>query len=261
MRGDRFNKGKTRHALAPDYAQEQYAKVLTTGAEKYSPNNWRKGMPWLEVMDSLLRHANAWKSGEDYDPETGLLHTAHIMCNAAFLTEYYMIAPQYDDRPHSYLQPSKIGLDVDEVLADWVGHWTERFGQERPEVWSFDRNIKEKFDQVDQSFWMSIPMKTYPHELSFEPACYITSRPIPTSITEQWLDECGFPAAPVYTVKEGESKAQVALQAGIDIFVDDRYENFVQMNRAGICCYLFDAPHNQRYDVGHKRIKNLSELC
>ncbi len=41
---------------------------------------------------------------------------------------------------------------------------------------------------------------------------------------------------------------------------DDKYETFVEMNKAGILCFLYDAPHNQRYDVGFKRIKNLSEL-
>ena len=46
----------------------------------------------------------------------------------------------------------------------------------------------------------------------------------------------------------------------IDIFVDDRFDNFVELNKAGICCYLFDAPHNRRYDVGYKRIKSLKEL-
>ena len=29
-----FNEGKTRHDLVPAFAQEQYAKVLTKGAEK-----------------------------------------------------------------------------------------------------------------------------------------------------------------------------------------------------------------------------------
>lgn len=37
--GKRFNKGKTRHDLAPAFAQEQYAKVLTMGAEKYVEYN------------------------------------------------------------------------------------------------------------------------------------------------------------------------------------------------------------------------------
>jgi len=52
----------------------------------------------------------------------------------------------------------------------------------------------------------------------------------------------------------------VAMKSGIEIYVDDRYENFVELNNAGICCFLFDAPHNRRYQVGFKRIYSLSEL-
>lgn len=260
--GKRYNQGKSRHDLIPPFAQEQYARVLTKGAEKYAAHNWRKGMAWSKVIASLKRHINAFESGEDYDPETGLLHMAHVMCNAAFLSEYYKIYPQGDDRTHKYLTPPKIGLDIDEVLANWVEHWTEYHGQEVPETWNFDRNIGDKFKslQDDKEFWLSIPCKTLPQEIHFEPHCYITSRTIPVEWTIEWLDRNGFPTMPVYCVGHGESKVEVAKKSGIDIFVDDRYENFVELNAAGICCFLFDAAHNRRYDVGYKRIKSLKEL-
>ena len=40
----------------------------------------------------------------------------------------------------------------------------------------------------------------------------------------------------------------------------DSFENFVELNNAGICCFLFDAPHNRRYYVGYKRITSLRKL-
>lgn len=261
-KGLRFNEGKTRHDLVPQFAQEQYARVLTKGAEKYEEYNWAKGMSWTSVIASLKRHTSAFERGEDYDKESGLLHTAHIMCNAAFITEYYKIYPQGDDRPHQYLKRVKIGLDIDEVLADWVGHWTKHYKQKIPKSWNFDRDIAAKFDELkdNKDFWLSIPVKTNPDDIPFEPHCYLTSRSIPTEWTEEWLDKNGFPTVPVYTVGLGKSKVEVAKESGIDIYVDDRFENFVELNNAGVCCYLFDAPHNQRYDVGYKRIKSLSEL-
>lgn len=263
MEGLRYNEGKSRYDLIPAFAQEQYAKVLTRGAEKYAERNWELGMKWSKVIASLERHLQAIKRGEDFDIETGLLHSAHVMCNAAFLTEYYKIFPQGDDRPHQYLRTSKIGLDIDEVLADWVGHWTRYHGQEVPETWNFDRSIGEKFRKLkdDKEFWLSIPVKTNPSDIHFEPHCYITSRSIPKEWTEEWLDKNGFPTMPVYSVGINQSKVEVAKESGIDIFVDDRFENFVELNNAGICCYLFDAPHNQRYKVGHKRIKSLADLA
>ena len=262
IEGLRFNTGKARHDLIPSFAQEQYAKVLTKGSEKYAERNWELGMKWSKVTASLKRHTLAFEKGEDFDTETGLLHTAHIMCNAAFLTEYYKIYPQGDDRPHHYLNRAKIGLDIDEVLADWVGHWTKHHGQEVPENWNFDRDIAKKFDSLkdDKEFWLSIPVKTKASDIHFEPHCYITSRSIPIEWTKEWLDKNGFPTMPVYSVGFGESKVDVAKESGIDIYVDDRYENFVELNNAGICTFLFDAPHNKRYDVGFKRITSISEL-
>lgn len=262
--GKRFNEGKTRYDLIPQFAQEQYAKVLTKGAEKYADRNWESGMDWSKVISSLERHLAAVKNGEDYDRETGLLHSAHIMCNAAFLTEYYRIYPQGDDRPHRYLSHSKIGLDIDEVLADFVGGFYSYFNKEmpnRPEFWS-DPFINKRFYEVakNEEFWMSIPVKTNPSEIPFEPHCYITSRPICTKITQQWLHNNGFPDVPVYTVGHDQSKIEVAQKSGIEVFVDDRYRNFIELTKFGIFTYLFDAPHNRRYDVGFRRIKSLKEI-
>lgn len=260
--GLRFNEGKTRFDLLEPYAIEQLAKIFTKGAEKYAPNNWLKGMPWMDVIASLKRHLNKFEQGEDFDNESQLLHMAHVAWNALAIVSYYKHRPEFDNRSHSYLKRPKIGLDIDEVLADWVGHWTKHHKLEVPETWNFDRDIKAKFELLkdDKEFWLSIPVKTKPEDIHFEPHCYITSRSIPKEWTEEWLDKNGFPTMPVYCVDFDHSKVEVAKKSGIDIFIDDRYENFVELNNAGICTYLFDSPHNQRYDVGYKRIFNLNEL-
>lgn len=258
--GLRYNQGKKRYDLVHPWAHEQMVDVLTAGANKYAERNWEKGMKWSTVLASLKRHIAAFEKGEDYDPETGMLHIAHASCNVHFLTAYYKIYPQGDDRQHDYLKGIKIGLDIDEVIADWVSAYTEKFGMVTPEFWNFDPHIKDKFKQLDKDFWLSIKPKINPKDLPFEPHCYITSRPIPNEWTEQWIAENGFPTMPVYTVGVGESKVDVAKKSGIDIFVDDRFDNFVELNRAGICTYLMDAPHNQRYNIGYKRIKDLKDL-
>jgi 5'(3')-deoxyribonucleotidase len=264
--GLRYNQGKTRHDLIPAFAQEQYAHVLTKGAEKYAERNWEKGMGWSKIISSLKRHIQKIEEGEDYDKETGLLHSAHVMCNAAFLTQYYKIYPQGDDRPHKYLHTPKIGLDIDEVLCDWLGGWRKEWGiKNLPTSWFFDRDIKKRFNQMKSkgtldNFYLNLKPLIKPEDIPFEPHCYITSRLVDNSITEKWLDSNGFPSAPVYTVPMGESKIEIAKMAGVEIFVDDRFENFVELNNNGICCYLYDAPHNKRYEVGHKRIKSLKDL-
>lgn len=261
--GLRYNSGKTRLDLIPPFAEKQLGEVLTKGALKYAPRNWEKGMLWSNVSASLYRHLNAFSNGEDFDPETGLLHTAHIMCNAAFLTEYYRIYPQGDDRPHWYNKMPKIALDVDEVIADFIPAYCERFNIPNvPEMWNFDTDIPERLNQLkdDKEFWMNIKPKIDPKDIPFEPYCYVTSRCIPSEWTAEWIMKNGFPTRPVYTVGINNSKVKTIQEHSIDWFVDDRYENFAELSKAGICCFLLDAPHNRRYNVGYKRIKSLKDL-
>ena len=264
-KGLRFNSHKTRHDLVPAYAQEQYAKVMTAGFLKYGADNWRKGQAWSTVIASAERHLNAFKQGEDYDPETGQLHSAHLMCNAAFLTEFYKIYPEGDDRPHAYLTPKKIALDIDEVLCNWTSAWCNYWKMNVPSTWYFDRLIGQRFKEMEESgtlddFYRNLTVLTPADDIPFEPMAYVTSRPVATEVTMEWLDKHGYPTCPVYTVDMSQSKVDVLQQIGCEIFVDDRFDNFVELNRAGICCYLFDAPHNRRYDVGYKRIKSLKEI-
>ena len=264
MSGLRYNQGKLRYDLVPSYAQEQYARVLTMGAEKYGDRNWEKGLLWMKgCMSSLERHVAAFKSGEDYDKESGLLHMAHVMTNAAFLVEFYKTHPELDDRPHSYLTYPKIGLDIDEVLANFVGAYVDRFDIDIPtECWNFDPEMRKRLESLkeDKDFWMSIKPLVSPRDIPFEPHCYVTSRIIPSEWTEEWLVVNGFPARRVITVGHDESKIDAIKNSGCEVFVDDRWDNFISINRAGICCFLMDAPHNQRYDVGHKRIKTLKDI-
>lgn len=263
--GLRFNEGKLRYDLLHPVAQEGIVKVLTRGATKYAPRNWEKGMSWLSVLASMKRHIALYEQGEDIDPETGQLHVDHIQCNAHFLSAYYKIAPQYDDRLHMVTPKPKIGLDIDEVLCEWVGDWVKYWKMDIPTSWFFDYDITAKFDKMRKDktldgFYSKLLPKCNPADIPFEPHCYVTSRPVSTEITKAWLAKHGFPCRPVITVAVGESKIDALKAVGVDIFVDDRYDNYEELNRNGICCYLFDAKHNQRYDVGYRRIKSLSEL-
>lgn len=262
-KGLRFNSGKLRYDLEHAWAREQMVQVLTKGAEKYAPRNWERGMAWSNVIASLERHLAAIKSGEDYDKETGLLHAAHVACNAHFLTAYYKIYPQGDDRPHTYLERPKIGLDIDGVIADFLGHLFTVSGLDPHEIhhWN-DPVVSKEFAKVKDNtgFWADIPALVSPEDVPFEVHAYITSRSVNEEVTKAWLSNKGFPTADLYCVGHNCSKVEVAKESGVDIFVDDKFENFVELNAAGICCFLMDAPHNQKYDVGFKRIYSLKDI-
>lgn len=91
----RLDAGKLRFDLIPQEWEEELARVLTRGAEKYEDDNWQKsiGKPesakWRKrCLASLRRHLSAWQKGEQLDPEIGTRHLAQVACNALFLMTY-----------------------------------------------------------------------------------------------------------------------------------------------------------------------------
>lgn len=220
---------------------------------------------WKTLLSKLNFHLIAVENCHDYHTD-GVLHSVYIQYYSSILTEYYLHHPMGDDRSHKYLVAPKIGLDIDEVLADWVTSWIEYYDLKRPTTWYLDRFIVKRFEEMKSKgilddFYLSLKPKIKPEEIPFEPICYITSRPVDTEVTKKWLEKHGFPMRDVHTVGYNESKIDIAKKAGVEVFVDDRYDNFVEFNKNNICCYLMDAPHNQRYNVGFKRIKSLKELA
>jgi len=95
----RYNGNKPDYSLIPLCTLEDEARVWEHGREKYAAWNWAKGMPWSAVFASLQRHMAAWQRGEANDPESGLPHLAHAMCNLRMLALYEKTYPEGDDRP------------------------------------------------------------------------------------------------------------------------------------------------------------------
>jgi hypothetical protein len=88
LKGKKFDDDKPRWDLLPLEPIKELVQVLTFGAQKYAPNNWRKVDDGLNrYYSACLRHLVAYKSGELNDPETGLSHLAHAMCNLVFMHE------------------------------------------------------------------------------------------------------------------------------------------------------------------------------
>lgn len=80
--------GKTRYDLLPPLALDEFAKVLTFGAKKYDPENWRLVDDAMNrYFAAAQRHMWAAKRGEVNDSESGLNHFAHAICCLAFMLE------------------------------------------------------------------------------------------------------------------------------------------------------------------------------
>lgn len=96
--GVKLDTGKNRLELIPVELLESVGRILTFGAEKYTPNGWKTVPNGKErYYGALLRHLVAWKKGEIVDPESGLPHLDHMACNIAFLI--------YLEKKESELEP------------------------------------------------------------------------------------------------------------------------------------------------------------
>lgn len=98
--GLKYDSGKPRMGLIDPLAAQGLARVLTFGANKYAADNWRNGINFTRLIDSLERHLAEIKKGVDVDPESGEQHIDHLGCCWMFLSNY-MKNPRYkefDDR-------------------------------------------------------------------------------------------------------------------------------------------------------------------
>lgn len=119
-----------RYSLIPAGPLEHLARLYGSGAKKYENHQWRKGYEWSKSYDALIRHAQAFWSGQDLDvcpedgsgclwykdsgdgsklktwvgPEgscwnhTGAPHMAAVAWHAFALLEFFETHPDHDDR-------------------------------------------------------------------------------------------------------------------------------------------------------------------
>ena len=84
--GVKFDKDKPKWNLLPWSEVEDVVKVLTFGAKKYAPDNWKfVDDANNRYMDAAMRHLVAHQQGDVYDNESGESHIAHAMCCLLFM--------------------------------------------------------------------------------------------------------------------------------------------------------------------------------
>lgn len=69
--------GKPRFDLIPPTPLRRLADLYARGAEKYDDHNWAKGMPTSRILASLMRHIEAYRSGDRTED-----HLAAVAWNA-----------------------------------------------------------------------------------------------------------------------------------------------------------------------------------
>ena len=100
IRGVKYDNGKPQWSLLPFRALTQVVEVLTYGAKKYAPDNWKK-VPDARrrYIDAGFRHFTAYASGETHDPETGKHHLAHAICCMLYLVAFDL--GEHNDKSNS----------------------------------------------------------------------------------------------------------------------------------------------------------------
>lgn len=74
--------------ITPEFL-EGLAGVLTHGAAKYAPDNWKNcDKPFERYYAALQRHLVAYAKGDDLDAESGYHHLYHAACCLMFLTYF-----------------------------------------------------------------------------------------------------------------------------------------------------------------------------
>jgi len=96
--GMKFDKEKPMMELIDPSFLVILADVLTYGANKYEPHNWRKGIEASRLYGALIRHLNAFWDGEDIDQESGMHHLGHAACELMFLYWTMKNRSDLDDR-------------------------------------------------------------------------------------------------------------------------------------------------------------------
>ena len=136
----------------------------------------------------------------------------------------------------------KIGLDIDDVLAEFMQVYLNRFGTPKQDS-EITKNVQNVLCK-DRLFWENLPVL---NTLNFEPTLYCTKRVNSKTWTKNWLKINNFPNKPVYQVYYQKGNKAHYIKGKVDVFIDDSISNFVQMNLAGVPCLLYNKEYNQSW--------------
>lgn len=84
--GVKYDDGKTRYDLVEWRFVEGIGDILTLGAKKYAPDNWKKVPDFKRrYIAAFFRHMISWVKGDRVDSESGKSHLLHAACCLMFL--------------------------------------------------------------------------------------------------------------------------------------------------------------------------------
>lgn len=136
----------------------------------------------------------------------------------------------------------RIGLDIDNTIADFNFGYLKRFGKFPKKDWCITRNVQNILIH-EKDFWLNLPVIRTP---DFTPRLFCSARVNSKRWTKQYLLKLGL-NSPLYQVPGYHiSKAKI-LKGKVDVFIEDSIKNFIDLNLNGIPCLLIDEPTNKEW--------------
>lgn len=138
------------------------------------------------------------------------------------------------------LKNFKCGLDIDDVLAEFMQTYLNRFGIPKDD-YEITRNVHRKL-KFDKEFWLNLPVIQLPN---FTPTLFCTKRINNKAWTKEWLSNAGLGNIPVYQMYAQSGNKATMIKGRVDVFIDDSVSNMIKMNLSGIPCLLMDKEYNR----------------
>jgi uncharacterized HAD superfamily protein len=175
------------------------------------------------------------------------------------------------------IHPHRVGLDIDNVLADWNAQWVRHIKKHRgkiveipvegPATWHWDKaaglspvelNLLWEEAHKDKLFWETIrplPHATYALDSldilarrGFMELYFITNRKglLARRQTEKWLERWGVSYPTVILTDTPKHKGEIAHQLELDFYIDDYAVNLeaVEHFSPSTALYVAAAPYN-----------------
>lgn len=137
----------------------------------------------------------------------------------------------------------EIGLDIDQVLADFMNPYIDRFGIQP------DKMITKHCTKIlskDRDFWINLPKI---QDIDFTPSIYCSKRVNPKQWSKDWLIKNGFPNVPLYQLFYQRGNKARMVRNKVDVFIDDSPSNCMDLLKAGIPCLLMDSNWNREFNT------------
>ncbi len=81
-----------RFDLISPIALKRLAETMAKGAKKYSDHNWRKGIPFSNLLNHVLNHLNEYLDGNRSED-----HLAHAVFGIFAMMEFEKTQPELND--------------------------------------------------------------------------------------------------------------------------------------------------------------------